>query len=203
MMIRPRRFACASVGPVLVGSLIVLGGGALGAAPALAAQAPPPIDGVTGTIAPEGTVEQEYAGANTAIVKSLDGVEHVFHYTKDLLLHGGKSSGAKALPGLREGSTVAVHDSAAGVAASTPAIDLIDNDGTHVTEGTVIRIDRSRKHIAIMFDHDRTETFELTDRTAAHAGHDVDPTPNATTTVTVFYADESGRTVAHVFKKTT
>jgi hypothetical protein len=202
MMIRPIGFACASVRPVLVSSVIVLGGVVLGAWPALAAQATPPIDGVTGTIALEGTVRQEYAGANTVIVKSLDGVEHVFHYTKDLLVHGGRSSGAQALQGLREGSTVAVHDSGSGVDASAEAIDLIDNDGMHVTEGTVIRIDRSRKHITIMFDRDRTESFELTDRTAADARHDIDPTPNSTSTVTVFYTDESGRKVAHVFKKT-
>jgi hypothetical protein len=196
-MIRPTGFASASVRPVLLSSLIVLGGG-VGASPALAAQATPPIDGVTGTVALQGTVEQEYAGANTVIVKSLDGVEHVFH----VLMHGGKSSGVQALPGLREGSTVAVHDSASGIDASAQAIDLIDNDGMHVTEGTVIRIDRSRKHIAIMFDHDRTETFELTERTAADAGHDIDPTPNPTSTVSVSYTDESGRKVAHFFKRT-
>ena len=174
----------------------------LGASPALAAQATPPIDGVTGTIALEGTVQQEYAGANTVIVKSLDGVEHVFHCTKDLLVHGGRGSGVQALQGLREGSTVAVHDSGSGVDASAQGIDLIDNDGMHVTEGTVIRIDRSRKHITIMLDHDRKETFELADRTAADAGRDIDPTANTPSQVIVFYADESGRKVAHFFKKT-
>jgi hypothetical protein len=201
MMIRPTGFARASLRPVLVSSLIVLGGGGLGASPALA-QATPPIDGVTGTIALDGTVQEEYAGANTVIVKSLDGVGHLFHYTKDVLVHGGRSSGAQPLPGLREGSTVAVHESGSGVDASSQEIDLIDNDGTHVSEGTVIRIDRRRQHIAIMFDHDRTETFQLTGRTAADAGHDIGPMPNAPNTVTVFYADESGRKVANVFKKT-
>ena len=198
MLIRLTGFACASVRPVLVSSVIVLGCGVLGAAPARAAQATPPIDGVTGTVAPEDPVRQEFAGANTVIVNSLD----VFRHTKDLLVHGGRSSGAQALPGLREGSTVAVHDSGSGVDASAPAIELIDNDGMHVTEGTVIRIDRSRKHITIMFDRDRTATFELTDRTAADGGHDIDPTPKTAGAVTVSYTDESGRRVAHSFKKT-
>jgi hypothetical protein len=193
MMIRSTGFACASVRPMLVSSLIVLGG----AFPGLAAQATPPINGVTGTIAPEDTVRQEYAGTNTLITKSLDGVEHVFH-----LVHGGKGSAAQPLPGLREGSTVAVHDSESGVDASAQEIELIDNDGMQVTEGTVIRIDHSRKHIAIMFDHDRTETFELADRTVADAGHDVGPMPHATSSVTVFYTDETGQRVGHLFKKT-
>jgi hypothetical protein len=42
--------------------MIVLGAGVLGASPVSAAQATPPIDGVTGTIALAGTVQQEYAG---------------------------------------------------------------------------------------------------------------------------------------------
>jgi hypothetical protein len=192
--------ASLSIRSRLVGTMVVLTATVLGGSQVWAGQAPPPIGGVTGTIALEGTVDQEYTGANTVIVKSLDGVQHVFHFTKDLLVHGGKSSGVQALQGLKEGATVAVHYTGSGVDASAQEIDLIDDNGMHVSEGTVINIDRSRKHIAVMFEHGLTETFELTERATIDAGHDLDRAKGAK--VTVFYTDESGRKVAHFFKKT-
>jgi hypothetical protein len=74
-------------------STVLAVGGALALSLPLAAQEGPPINGLTGTVALEGTVEQEYAGANTVIVKTVDGVRHVFHFGKDLLVHGGKDTG--------------------------------------------------------------------------------------------------------------
>jgi hypothetical protein len=44
-----------------------------------AAQAPPPIDGVTGTIAPEENVEETYGGIHAVAVRAFDGVKHFFH----------------------------------------------------------------------------------------------------------------------------
>ena len=73
---------------------------------ALTAQSPPPVHG---TIALEGTMRKVYRAANTIIVATIDGVEHVYHFTKDVLVHGGKGTGVDALQGLREGSTVVVH----------------------------------------------------------------------------------------------
>src|ERR1019366_952113 len=99
-------------------SIIALLGGVLALSPVLIAQVAPPIDGVTGTVALEGTVEQEHAAANTVIVKTVDGVENLFHFTKDLLFHGGKSSGVDALQGLRDGATVAVHYTTGGQIAA-------------------------------------------------------------------------------------
>src|SRR5882672_1457314 len=74
-----------------------------------AGQQPPPIGGVTGTIALEGTVDQEYKAPNTIAVKTLDGVRHLFHVTGKTLVHGGESAGADGLRGLEAGSAVVVH----------------------------------------------------------------------------------------------
>ena len=54
----------------------------LGIAAAGTAQTPPPIPGETGTLALEGTMKTFYGGVNAIIVKSADGVEHLFHFTK-------------------------------------------------------------------------------------------------------------------------
>jgi hypothetical protein len=61
----------------------------LTAVPAVVAAQAMPTNGAAGTVALEGTVDQEYRAANALIVKTEDGVKHVFHFSKDLLVHGG------------------------------------------------------------------------------------------------------------------
>ena len=165
---------------------------------ALTAQSPPPVQG---TIALEGTMKKFYRGANTIIVTTIDGVEHVYHFTKDLVVHGGKGTGVDALEGLREGSTVVVHYTVEGAEPSVSEIDRIGDEGLKVTEGVVTRIDRGRKQITIRFNNGKTETLRLTDRAAAEAAQDVDQTETGATKVIVYYSDEAGRKVAHFFKK--
>src|SRR5438552_16541009 len=70
------------------------------------AQSAPP---VRGTVALEGTMKQLYRGVNVIIVTTMDGVEHVYRFTRDVIVHAGKSPTADPLEGLREGSTVVIH----------------------------------------------------------------------------------------------
>jgi hypothetical protein len=182
--------------------LVWLGIVVLGAPGQAAAQQPAPIGGVTGTVALEGTVQDEYAGASAVVVKTTDGVKHVFQLTKGLLVHGAKGAGADALRGLREGSTVVVHYTVAGGTESAQEIDRIGDQGLKVTEGVVTRVDHKRKQIAVRFDNGKSETFRLTERAAVDAGRDVDDAAAGTTRVVVYYSDEAGRKVAHFFRKT-
>ena len=175
----------------LVCSTILAVGGGLALSPPLAAQDGPPIGGLTGTIALEGTVDQEYAGADAVIVKTVDGARHVFHFTKDLLVHGSSGNGVDALRGLRSGTTVAVHYTVTGSEAVAQEIDRIDANGMETTEGTVVRIDRGRKQITIRFDNEKTETFQLTDRAARDVGHD------ATSAIEMICNRDTGRTADH------
>jgi hypothetical protein len=166
-----------------------------------AGRQPPPISGVTGTVALEGTVDQEHAAANTVVVKTVDGVEHVFHFAKDLLVHGDKGAGVEALRGLRSGTTVVVHYTVAGKEASAREIDRVDANGLKTTEGVVTRVDRGRKQITVRLDDGKIETFALTDRAAVDAGTDLDATTTDPTRVVMYYSDEAGRKVAHFFKR--
>ena len=154
-----------------------------------------------GTVALEGTVDKEYRAANVIVVNTVDGVKHAFEFTKDLLIHGGRSSGPDALGGLIEGTTVVVHYTVSGGIESAQEIDRVDDAGVEKTEGVVTGIDRGRKQIKIRFDSGRTETFRLTDRAAADAGKDLDQGGTGLTKVVVYYTDESGQKVAHYFKK--
>jgi len=164
----------------------------------LGAQSGPPVQR---TIALEGTMKTFYRAVNTIIVTTIDGVDHVYHFTKDLVVHGGKGRGMDALEGLREGSTVVVHYTVSEAKASAREIDRIGDEGLKTTEGVVTRIDRGRKRITIRFDDGKSETLRLTDRAAVEAAKDVDQAATTAVKIIVYYSDEAGRKVAHFFKK--
>src|SRR4029079_12502332 len=69
------------------------------------AQGPPP---VTGTVALEGTMTKFYKGVNTLVVTTVDGMQHVYRFTKGLVVHGGSGSGSgvDALESVHDGTTV-------------------------------------------------------------------------------------------------
>ncbi len=163
------------------------------------AQNTPAVPGVTGTVALEGTTKEVYKGGNEIIVTTAEGVDHVFRFTKNLLVHGGKGSGVDALKGLQKGSTVVVHYSDQPGVESAQEIDAVGNGGLIETEGMVTKIDRKKKEITIRLDGGKTETLQLTDRAAADVGKNLDAT-GGTTLVVVYYTDESGQRVAHFFR---
>jgi hypothetical protein len=184
---------------MVVKALVPAGALFLAASISVNAQDPPPIQGVTGTIATEGTIKDVGEAGNTIIVGTIDGVEHVFHFTKELLVHGGK--GSDALRGLRPGSSVVVHYTVDGSSEAAHEIDSLGDGGLKSTEGVVTRVDRGRKQFVIKFADGKTETFRLTDRAAEYAGKDGDRATNGGGAVVVYYTDEGGQKVAHFFKK--
>jgi hypothetical protein len=170
--------------------------GAAASAP-LSAQSPPPIQG---TIALEGTMTKFYRGLNTLVVTTVDGAEHVYHFAKGLVVHGGKGSGPDALEGLRPGAMVVVHYRIEGAEESVEEVDRVADEGLKVTEGVVVRLDHRRKQITLKFGDGTTETLRLTDRAASETDKSISAADAAR--VTVYYSDESGHKLAHYFKKT-
>ena len=168
------------------------------AATALHAQERSP---VRGTMALEGTTKKLYAALNVIIVSTKDGIEHVVHYTRSLVVHGGQGTGVDALAGLEEGTAVAVHYAIVGGEETAQEIDRLSefgsDDGIKVTEGRVIRVNRGRKQITIQYEGGATEILQLTKRAAA----EVDGVVTRGAKVTVYYADDSGRKVAHGFTR--
>jgi hypothetical protein len=164
----------------------------------LRAQTTPPVQG---TVATEGTIKTFYKALNTVVVTTADGVEHAYHFTKDLVVHGGKGTGVDALAGLREGSTVVVHHSAQGGQESAAEIDRVGDEGLKITEGTVIDINRSKKQITIRYSNGKTDTLRLTDRAATESDADLANAEKDASKIVVYYTEEGGQKVAHVFKK--
>jgi hypothetical protein len=171
--------------------------GVLVCIPAYAQDRPP----LKEPIALEGTIKAFYRAANTVVVTTMDGVEHVYHFTKNLIVHGGKSPGVDALAELGEGTPVVIHQTAKGEQLSAEEIDVLGNEGLKITEGRVTHIDRRKKEITIGYGNGKTETLALTTRAAAESEAGV-TTPDAQAAeIVIYYADEQGRKVAHYVTK--
>jgi hypothetical protein len=163
-----------------------------------AAQTPPPAHG---TIALEGTMEKFYRGANVIVVMTIDGVEHAYHFTKDLVVHGGGHPGIDALQDLKEGSTVVVHYTPQGKEASAREVDVIAPEGLETTEGTVTRVDRHRGQVQVRYGNGKTEVFQLTERAAAETARELDEAGQLGVKAVIYYSDEHGQKVGHFFKR--
>ena len=169
---------------------------ALGTAIRASAQTPPPAQG---TVALEGTVKAFYKAMNIVVVKTMDGMEYVYHFAANLVVHGAKSPGVDPLDGLREGATVVVHYASEGVEPTAVEIDRIDTEGLEATEGVVTRVDRRRKLITLKYDNGRLETFRLTDRAAAERGEG--DSIDGDGKVIIYYSSENGHKVAHFLRR--
>lgn len=178
--------------------LTLIGIGVLCVTPPFHAQTPPPIHGVTGMIATEGTIREEHKAANKIVVETSDGVKHVYDTAKGLLVHGGKDN---TLSDLKPGTTVVVHYTTGAAGDAAQEIDRVGENGLSVTEGMVSDINRGKKEITIRYNDGTTEKLKLTDRSAADAGKDVGADAIGVTRVVVYYSDEAGQKVVHYFKR--
>lgn len=164
------------------------------------AQSTPPVPGASGTIALEGTIDQETKAVNTVAVKTIDGTRRVFHLAKDVVVHGGKDTSIEALENLRAGTTVVVHYADAGADAAAHEIDIVGDDGLKTTEGTVVGINRHKREITVRLDNETIEVLQLSDRAARDVGHEIDSAAGPARIV-LYYTDDTGARVAHFFRR--
>jgi hypothetical protein len=184
-----------------VSLLIVFSVGRVTMARPRATQEPPPIPGVTGTLALEGTVEKTYAGASAIAIKTASGIEHLFHLTNRTVVHG--AAGAEtAFNGVTVGSRVVVHYAMNDGAKTAVEVDRIGEDGLCEMEGVVTRVDRRAKQLSIRVADGTHETLQLSERAAKHVGEDIDRATDDATVV-VYYSEEGGAKVAHYFRRVT
>jgi hypothetical protein len=180
---------------------VTLGGLLLGATAVTAGQQSPPIDGVTGTVALEGTVQKTYEGVNTFVVKTMDGIEHLIHFTERTVVHGGTAAGDAGLRGIDEGSRVVVHYTAEGETKAAHEVDRMAGDGLKAIEGVITKVDRRAQTISIRLADGSRQTLRLTERAASDVGKDLDAAGAGTAKVVLYVNDEAGHRVAHYFKR--
>jgi phosphotransferase system IIA component len=185
----------------LLSLTVVAGGLLLAGTTVVRGQQGPPIEAPMGTIPLEGIVQKTSEGSHTVVVKTKDGIEHLFHLTGRTAVHGAKAAGDDALRGLEEGSTVVVHYIAEGDHLTAYEVDRIAGDGLQTVEGTVTKVDRRAKTISIRLADGSQQTLRLTERAASDVGKDIDGAAAGTAKVVVYFDDVSGRRVAHYFKR--
>jgi hypothetical protein len=184
--------------PVFAGMVVIH---VITTAEARAAQQPPPIHGVTGTIATEGTIQETYEGANKVLVKAADGVERLFRLGRRSTVHTGDAAADEALGALKKGTRVVVHYTGEGENLTAEEIDRLDDEGMKQMEGTVTAVNRGNRTMAIKLADGTRQTLRLSERAAADVGKDVDAAGDGTAKVIVYYRDEAGQLVAHYFKR--
>jgi hypothetical protein len=167
------------LGPLFLGAFTF-------ATPAAEAQVlqPPPNNGFNATIALPSTIDAFWTGVDEGLEKAGDGINHLVGDTGHKV---GRGSGS--FDSLRPGTPVAVQYTVKGIQASPDWSAQAGPNGVTANEGTVTGVDRSRKQVTIKFANGGTETLHSDNSYTAHSSR-----------VIVYYANESGRRVAHFFK---
>lgn len=184
------------------GELLLIAGltAVIGGAGARAAQQPPPIQGVTGTIATEGTIQDTDEAAHRILVKTADGIERLFHLGGHSAVHGD-AAGDETLRTLKKGTRVVVHYTGEGDNLTAEEIDRLGDQGLKPIQGKVTAVNRDRRTISIKLANGTTQTLQLTDRAASDVGKDIDRASDGTVNVIVYYKNEAGQRVVHYFKR--
>jgi len=159
--------------PLVVGALL-----ALSASTATAQIFVPPNNGFNATIALPSTIEAFWTGVNQGLEETGDGLNHIFGPS-------GKTEGEGegSLKSLQPGKAVAVQYVVKGIQASA------DPNLAKANEGTVVGVERGRKQVTIKFADGTANTFESDNSFTSHSSRAI-----------VYYSDETGRRVAHLFK---
>jgi hypothetical protein len=151
-----------------------------------------------------GTVEKVDAGAKTIAVKTADGTVETAKFTEKTTVTGLKD-GAKGtdLVG-KEGGHVIVHTTGEGAEKTAHSVEWFGDKTVHTTEGTVEDVGKGTKVVAVKTADGTKEAFEV----SGHATVDTGKTVGRYSAigakkgehVTVYYTEEAGKKIAHLFK---
>jgi len=160
-----------------------------------AAQQPPPIHGVTGTIATDTSI-QETSAAGGKIVGKVKRILHLNGKT------GAPSDAAaeEALGGLKKGTRVVVRYAADGANLTAGAIDRQGRESLKEMSGSVVAITLEERTISVRLSDDSIQTLRLSDEAAGDA-QVIGRTADTGANVIVYYRNESGQRVAKYFKR--
>jgi hypothetical protein len=151
-----------------------------------------------------GTIEKVDSGAKTIAVKTADGTVETVKFTEKTTVHGLKD-GAKGgdLAG-KEGGHVIIHTVGEGSEKTAHSVEWVGDKTVHATEGTVEDVGKGAKTVAVKTADGTKETFVVADHAVVNSGKDVASYSARGAKkgehVTVYYTEEAGKKIAHVFK---
>jgi hypothetical protein len=140
-----------------------------------------------------GTVEKVDSGAKTIAVKTADGTVETVKFTEKTSVHGLKDAAKGADLAGKEGGHVIVHTVGEGSEKTAHSVEWVGDKTVHTTEGTVEDVGKGSKTVAVKTADGTKETFVVAGRGSAAAAKKGEH-------VTVYYTEEAGKKIAHVFK---
>jgi len=151
-----------------------------------------------------GTIEKVDALAKTTAVKTADGTVETVKFTEKTTVHGLKDAAKGADLAGKEGGHVIVHATGEGAEKTAHSVVWVGDKTVHTAEGTVDDVGTGTKTVAVKTADGTKEAFEV----AGHATVDTGKTVGRYSVlgakkgehVTVYYTEEAGKKIAHVFK---
>lgn len=151
-----------------------------------------------------GTIEKVDSGAKTVAVKTADGTVETVKFTDRTTVHGLKDAAKGADLAGNEGGHVIVHAVGEGADKTAHSVEWVGDKSVHATEGTVEEVGKGSKTVALKSADGTKETFKVADHAVVDTGKGVArySTRGAKKGehVTVYYTEEAGKKIAHVFK---
>jgi hypothetical protein len=151
---------------------------------------------VEAVTAVHGTISKIDSGAKTIVVKTADGTEHTFRFIAKTTVHGTEVGAKDTFHGLKEGSEVVAHYTEKGSDKTAVEVDKVGRDGLKRVDGTISDIDRGGKKLVVKSVDGSEQTFKLADHAASETGKGAEKSAK----VTVYYAEDAGKKVAHFFE---
>jgi hypothetical protein len=151
-----------------------------------------------------GTIERVDSGAKTIAVKTADGTVETVKFTDKTTVHGLKDAAKGADLAGKEGSHVIVHTVGESADKTAHSVEWVGDKTIHATEGTVEDVGKGTRTVAVKTADGTKETFVVADHATVNTGKDVSRYSAEGTKkgahVTVYYTEEAGKKIAHVFK---
>lgn len=151
-----------------------------------------------------GTVEKVDATAKTIAVKTADGTVETVKFTEKTTVHGLKDAAKGADLAGKEGGHVIVHASGEGAEKTAHSVEWFGDKTVHATEGTVDDVGKGTKTLAVKSADGTKQAFEVSEHATVDTGKAVGRYSAVGAKkgehVTVYYTEEAGKKIAHVFK---
>ena len=151
-----------------------------------------------------GTIEKVDSGAKTIAVKTADGTVETVKFTGKTTVHGLKDATKGADLVGKEGGHVIVHTVGEGADKTAHSVEWVGDKTVHTTEGTVEDVGKGSKTVAVKTADGAKETFVVAGHATVDTGKNVARYSARGAKkgehVTVYYTEEAGKKVAHVFK---
>jgi preprotein translocase subunit YajC len=159
-----------------------------------------------------GIITKVDSAAKTITLKTVDGTEHVFKYTKRITVHAAEEGGKEAKAGAvdtyiagKEGTHAVIHYTGEGADQTAVHVEDMGKHSMEVTHGTVTRVDKAARTVTIKAEDGTESTYHVAKDATIDTEHGV--TKNSALIAkkgeqaTVHYTDEAGKKIVHLFKR--